>query len=38
MAKGFSSSSSSSMLPWLGLALIFLIADQFTKILILGYY
>ncbi|WP_210544995.1 signal peptidase II [Rhodoferax sp. PAMC 29310] len=37
MAKGFSSSSS-SMLPWLGLALILLIADQFTKILILGYY
>ncbi len=37
MAKNFSSSSS-SMLPWLGLALIFLIADQFTKILILGYY
>ena len=26
------------MLPWLGLALILLIADQFTKILILGYY
>ena len=26
------------MLPWLGLALIILIADQFTKILILGYY
>jgi signal peptidase II len=26
------------MLPWLGLALIVLIADQFTKILILGYY
>ena len=39
MAKGFSSSSSSnSMLPWLGLALILLIADQFTKVLILGYY
>ena len=37
MAKNFSSSSS-SMLPWLGLALILLIADQFTKILILGYY
>jgi signal peptidase II len=37
MAKSFSSSSS-SMLPWLGLALILLIADQFTKILILGYY
>ena len=30
--------SSSSMLPWLGLALILLIADQFTKVLILGYY
>ena len=29
---------SASMLPWLGLALIVLIADQFTKILILGYY
>jgi signal peptidase II len=27
-----------SMLPWLALALIVLIADQFTKILILGYY
>jgi signal peptidase II len=26
------------MLPWLGLALIVLIADQFTKVLILGYY
>ena len=37
MAKNFSSSST-SMLPWLGLALILLIADQFTKILILGYY
>jgi signal peptidase II len=37
MSKSFSSSSS-SMLPWLGLALILLTADQFTKILILGYY
>jgi len=27
-----------SMLPWLGLALILVIADQFTKVLILGYY
>lgn len=27
-----------SMLPWLALALIVLIADQFTKVLILGYY
>ncbi|MBC5781673.1 lipoprotein signal peptidase [Ramlibacter sp. USB13] len=26
------------MLPWLGLALIVLIADQLTKVLILGYY
>lgn len=26
------------MLPWLALALVILIADQFTKILILGYY
>ncbi len=31
-------SSSGSMLPWLGLALILLIADQFTKVLVLGYY
>jgi signal peptidase II len=27
-----------SMLPWLGLALIILVADQFTKVLILGAY
>jgi signal peptidase II len=31
-------SASTGMLPWLGLALILLIADQFTKVLILGYY
>ena len=30
--------SSASMLPWLGLALIILIADQFTKFLIVGSY
>jgi signal peptidase II len=30
--------ASTGMLPWLGLALILLIADQFTKVLILGYY
>jgi len=30
--------TSTSLLPWLGLALILLIADQFTKVLILGYY
>jgi signal peptidase II len=28
----------SGMLPWVGLALILLVADQLTKILILGYY
>jgi signal peptidase II len=33
-----SSSTSSALLPWLGLALIILLADQFTKVLILGYY
>jgi len=27
-----------SLLPWISLALIILIADQFTKVLILGYY
>ncbi len=26
------------MLPWLGLALVILIVDQFTKIMVLGYY
>ena len=31
-------SSGSSIWPWLGLALIIFIADQFTKTLILGYY
>jgi signal peptidase II len=38
MAKTTFSKSSGSMLPWLGLALLVLIADQFTKVLILGYY
>ena len=32
------SASSSTMVPWLALALIILIADQFTKVLIMGYY
>lgn len=27
-----------ALLPWLGLALILVIVDQFTKVLILGYY
>lgn len=31
-------SSGSGMLYWLGLAFIILIVDQFTKVLILGYY
>ncbi|MDD5324674.1 MAG: signal peptidase II [Polaromonas sp.] len=38
MAKTTFRTTSSPMLPWLGLALILLIADQFTKVLILGYY
>jgi signal peptidase II len=41
MAKGKTSlvhRSGGGMLPWLGLALIILIADQFTKVLILGYF
>ena len=29
---------SSGMLPWLGLALLLFLVDQFTKVLILGYY
>jgi signal peptidase II len=33
-----SSTGSAGLLPWLGLALVILIADQFTKLLILGYY
>jgi signal peptidase II len=35
MAKA---SASNSMLPWLAIALIVLILDQFTKVLIVGYY
>ena len=38
MAKIGLKKSSSAVWPWLGLALILLIADQFTKVLILGYY
>ncbi|MES2414654.1 MAG: signal peptidase II [Pseudomonadota bacterium] len=38
MAKTTFTKSSNAMLPWLGLALLLLIADQFTKVLILGYY
>ena len=32
------SSSSGGLLPWLGLALIIILADQFTKVLILGAF
>ena len=38
MARNMFVRTSGSMLPWLSLALILLIADQFTKVLILGYY
>jgi signal peptidase II len=38
MAKTTFTKSSSGMLPWLGLALLILMADQFTKVLIVGYY
>ncbi len=39
-SKTFSSKSSggSSLLPWLSLALIVILLDQFSKVLILGYY
>ncbi|MBG9388222.1 signal peptidase II [Caenimonas aquaedulcis] len=30
--------SGTGWLPWLGLALVLFLADQFTKVLILGYY
>ena len=41
MAKGAfatPAAASGSWLPWLGVALVVLLADQFTKVLILGYY
>ena len=38
MAKTTFTKSSGGMLPWLGLALLILIADQFVKVLIMGYY
>ena len=38
MASTTFTRSSGSMLPWLGLALLLLIADQLTKALILGAY
>jgi len=38
MARAARFGPSSGMLQWLGLAFIILLADQFTKVLILGYY
>jgi signal peptidase II len=36
--RRFSAKSQPSLLLWLGVAAVVLLADQFTKILILGYY
>jgi signal peptidase II len=38
MARTFGKPSGGGMLQWLGLAFIVLLVDQFTKVLILGYY
>ena len=38
MAKSNFSKTSSALLPWLGLALLLVLADQFTKVLIVGNY
>ena len=38
MAKTTFSRSTAALLPWLGLAVLIILADQFTKVLILGYY
>ena len=38
MAKTTFGKPSAGWLPWLGLALVILLADQFTKVLILGHY
>ncbi|TAM41406.1 MAG: lipoprotein signal peptidase [Burkholderiaceae bacterium] len=38
MAKNTFAKSSSSVVPWLALALVVLILDQFSKVLIMGYY
>jgi signal peptidase II len=38
MARSASIAAGGGMLPWLGLALAIVILDQFTKVLILGYY
>jgi len=38
MARASNGKSSAGIWPWLGIALIIIVADQFTKTLILGYY
>ena len=38
MKSARSSHAVSEMLPWLGLSLLILIVDQFTKIMVLGYF
>jgi len=38
MARKSSAASGASLLAWLGWAMLLLIADQFTKVLIMGYY
>ena len=37
-SSSFVRGAAPSMLPWLGLALVLLVVDQLTKVLILGYY
>ena len=38
MARAGKSGGSTGMLQWLGLAFIIILVDQFTKVLIVGYY
>ncbi len=38
MARGAVKGGNAGLWPWLGLALAIFLADQFTKVLILGYY
>lgn len=38
MARGGKGAAPSRLLPWLGLAFVLLLADQFTKLLIVGTY
>ena len=38
MARGAGKGANAGLWPWLGLALAIFLADQFTKVLILGYY